>query len=1133
MQDINIKLTAEVKEFLDATKAAKDSLGNIKTTNDQMKESLNTSFDNAAKDSGKLAQQAAAVNKLLNEQQKQLSDLIKYQQVLKKAQDSTNDPAKAKQYKEEIKQVDTEIKRLSGSLSGLSDKQQGVTKTGLLLASGLAAIGAAAIAATKACIQAAAATEQYRISFQTLTGSLAEGNKLFDDLIKLSANTPFELPQLQEAAKSLVAFGFGAQETITTLTALGDISAGVGQDKLPQLVSALGKVRATTRLTGESLQSFSDAGVPLLQVLADKGGVSVRQIQKDISAGKISFEETQAAIQSMSESGGKFFGLMEKQSKSLSGQLSNLKDAVGQLASDLGSILIPILKYTVGGLNGWIAAVKDGLGLSKDQNQAVEEQGEKFNSLVGVLKDVNSSYGSKQKAIATLKQEYPELIKGINLQTAGEAELNAIMMQGNITMKARIALNNKNSELTKVQSDLRKEYEQEAKTIEFIAIWEKQRAINAKEGGDTKQAEIALEKGKNFLERIRLNIGVLEAKEKLFGAESKTLSGGRNTSTITATGGDDDGKKEADKQKKIYEQLLKIDFDNIEKRKLQNKKGFDKELAELEGELNRQIEVQKKFQSETDNSKQGKTNRLLSNEIILKEKQDFETQKIELVARYAIEEINLRNEIADTLLKGQEKEETAALRAKEAFLKKIDNLQNGAEKIQRQEQAETAYQEALMQIKDKYALELINRNEKEDLEELDTMKTQFANILDAEEKKFKATKHGEEDITKFKAEQAHKQELIALELAKKELEIKVNSAKARLGVGTKEEQEAAQIAFDRLQAQLDQKTKQLTGERSKTGTEGGKKGNKKDQTLFELLGFSEDDAVALEKNVGKMVGYVNQLADARLKAADSAVKAAERQVEAAENALDREIKLGEAGFASNVSLKQRQLEEAKKTEQEALENKKKVARANLVVDSAQQASSIGVAAANLYKTWATLPFGVGLIAAGAQVASLIALISGVVAKSKAINTGYFEQGGQGRVGSDGVIIGNRHSDGGVPLEVEGGEFFASDGKRFGVVNRKMTDKHWSLLDAVNRDDKGAMFNYLSNMVELDRSFPDKFAASQHAKTVVINNSNVDETNRLLKQILSEARKDKTGAEITDLGDRVRIVRGNKTTILKK
>jgi DNA anti-recombination protein RmuC len=84
MQDINIKLTAEVKEFLDATKAAKDSLGNIKTTNDQMKESLSTSFDNAAKDSGKLAQQAAAVNKLLNEQQKQLSDLDQVSASLKK-----------------------------------------------------------------------------------------------------------------------------------------------------------------------------------------------------------------------------------------------------------------------------------------------------------------------------------------------------------------------------------------------------------------------------------------------------------------------------------------------------------------------------------------------------------------------------------------------------------------------------------------------------------------------------------------------------------------------------------------------------------------------------------------------------------------------------------------------------------------------------------------------------------------------------------------------------------------------------------------------------------------------------------------------------------------------------------------
>jgi tape measure domain-containing protein len=1034
--------------------------------------------------------------------------LIKYQQVLKKAQDSTNDPAKAKQYKEEIKQVDTEIKRLSGSLSGLSDKQQGVSKTGLLLASGLAAIGAAAIAATKACIQAAAATEQYRISFQTLTGSLAEGNKLFDDLIKLSANTPFELPQLQEAAKSLVAFGFGAEETITTLTALGDISAGVGQDKLPQLVSALGKVRATTRLTGESLQSFSDAGVPLLQVLADKGGVSVRQIQKDISAGKISFEETQAAIQSMSESGGKFFGLMEKQSKSLSGQWSNLKDSVGQLAGELGTVLLPLLKSVVNQINNSISAWKELFGIKKltgnDEIENVKALQNNFNKYLAVLRDVKSQPFQVSEALNALQQGYPEFIKGSKLAQGAIEEINKAQERSNKLFELK-------NQITVKQLEL----DQQKKNLEKI-------------GGDlspeTKQGRI------DEIKRTADQISVLNKRyQDLAGTGGKKEDGGTDISSEQENA----AKKYAEREKKIAEDLLKIDFELNEKRKLQNKKGFEKDLTELQINLDKQLKTLTDYENELGNDPKAKLIREQIGKLKVKEQEDFEKAKLDLQVKYVYEAARIRAEIEDSLLQGQQKEQQSALRELEYLIAKINLLGDQSEKDRLTEQATEQHFEKIRSIEDKYYLKLVDTREKEDLEELDTMKTQFANILDAEDEKFNATKHGEEDITKFKAEQAHKQEIIALELAKKELEIKVNSAKARLGVGTKEEQEAAQIAFDRLQAQLDQKTKQLTGERSKTGTEGGKKGNKKDQTLFELLGFSEDDAVALEKNVGKMVGYVNQLADARLKAADSAVKAAERQVEAAENALDREIKLGEAGFASNVSLKQRQLEEAKKTEQEALENKKKVARANLVVDSAQQASSIGVAAANLYKTWATLPFGVGLIAAGAQVASLIALISGVVAKSKAINTGYFEQGGQGRVGSDGVIIGNRHSDGGVPLEVEGGEFFASDGKRFGVVNRKMTDKHWSLLDAVNRDDKGAMFNYLSNMVELDRSFPDKFAASQHAKTVVINNSNVDETNRLLKQILSEARKDKTGAEITDLGDRVRIVRGNKTTILKK
>jgi tape measure domain-containing protein len=1100
MQDINIKISAEVKEFLDATKAAKDSLGNIKTTNDQMKESLSASFDNAAKDSGKLAQQAAVVNKLLGEQEKQLSDLIKYQQVLKKAQDATNDPTKARQYKDEIKNVDTEIKRLSSSLSGLGEKNQFISKTGLLLAAGITAIATAAISAGKACIQAAAATEQYRISFQTLTGSLAEGNKLFDDLIKLAANTPFELPQLQEAAKSLTAFGFSSGETIKTLTSLGDISAGVGQDKLPQLVAALGKVKATSKLTGEALQSFSDAGVPLLQVLADKGGVSVRQIQKDISAGKVSFEETQAAIQSMSESGGKFFGLMEKQSKSLAGQWSNLKDGIGQLASDLGSILLPALSAILKQVNNSIDAWKELFGIKKfagtDELGQIQALQNNFNKYLNVLRDVKSQPFQVEESLNALQQGYPEFVKGAKLAKGAIEEINKAQQRGNELFAIKNQIGQKQLDLDK-----------QKKKLEAI-------------GGDispsTKQGLI------DEIGRTVNELTVLQSKyDKLAGTGAK-----KSTEAFVDEGA---AAKKAQLEKKIGEDLLKINFDIDEKRKLQNKHGFEKDLAELQINLDRQLKVLADFEKKTVDPKL----RAQINAIKLKEQEDFEKAKLDLTVKYLYEAAKLRQEIEDSLLKGQQKEEAAALRDYEAFIDKINKLPDGKEKNGLKEQATLQHFERLRAIEDKYAIELINRNEKEDLAELDLMKIQFENIKDAQEQKFNQTKHGEAEITKFKAEQAKLQEIIALELAKKELEIKVNSAAARLGIGTAEEQAAAQAVFDNLQAQLSQKTSQLTNVRGAKTTTKDKKGEK---NLFQLLGFSEDDSKEMQKNADRIISEIEKVEAARLKAADSAVQVAEKQVKAAETALDREIKLGEAGFASNVTLKQMELEQAKKNEAEALENKKKIARQNLIIDTAQQASSIGVSASNLIRTWSTLPFGVGLIAAGAQIAGLIAVIANVVERSKAINTGVFEKGGQGRVGKDGVIIGNRHSDGGVPLEVEGGEFFATDGKKFGVVNRKMTDKHWSLLDAINRDDKGAMFNYMSNMVELDRSLPDRLEANRNAKISVTNNISVrelQENNAILRQLLAEARKDKSGAVITDLGDRVRIQRGSKTTIMKK
>uniref|UniRef100_UPI002B1DFA00 tape measure protein n=1 Tax=Pseudomonas atacamensis TaxID=2565368 RepID=UPI002B1DFA00 len=80
------------------------------------------------------------------------------------------------------------------------------------------------------------------------------------ELTKFAASTPFELKGLETASKQLLAYGFEQKQVLPNLKALGDIAAGVGMDKLPQLILAFGQVKAATRLTGNELRQFTEAG---------------------------------------------------------------------------------------------------------------------------------------------------------------------------------------------------------------------------------------------------------------------------------------------------------------------------------------------------------------------------------------------------------------------------------------------------------------------------------------------------------------------------------------------------------------------------------------------------------------------------------------------------------------------------------------------------------------------------------------------------------------------------------------------------------------------------------------------------------------------------------------------------------
>lgn len=216
-----------------------------------------------------------------------------------------------------------------------------------VIKSTLAGIGVAVGAATAAIgylLNEAGEDEQTLIAFETMMGSAETAQKKLEELKDFAKNTPFDLKGLKVASQRLLAYSFDAEELIPTLSALGDISSGVGKDKLPNLILALGQVRAATRLTGMELRQFTEAGVPLLDELSKAMGKPPKEIQEMISAGKVPYEMVKTAIFNLTKEGGRFHNLMAKQSKSLLGLWSNFLDYINIISIEIGNSLLPEAK---------------------------------------------------------------------------------------------------------------------------------------------------------------------------------------------------------------------------------------------------------------------------------------------------------------------------------------------------------------------------------------------------------------------------------------------------------------------------------------------------------------------------------------------------------------------------------------------------------------------------------------------------------------------------------------------------------------------------------------------------------------------------------------------------------------------
>lgn len=211
----------------------------------------------------------------------------------------------------------------------------------------------AAVAASwetlKTAVTGAGKKEQLSISFETFLGSAEKAKSVLADLKEFEAKTPFEAEQVNNAGRALLAFGFSTDEIIPKLRRIGDVASGTGKD-FNELALIYGKAKASGLIQGEELNQLAEAGIPIYAELGKVLGVSESKIRKLGEEGKIQFSDLEKVFENLTNTGGRFAGLMERQSQSQQGLYSTLKSSFDTLLTNLGLALQPAIKDVLQGL---------------------------------------------------------------------------------------------------------------------------------------------------------------------------------------------------------------------------------------------------------------------------------------------------------------------------------------------------------------------------------------------------------------------------------------------------------------------------------------------------------------------------------------------------------------------------------------------------------------------------------------------------------------------------------------------------------------------------------------------------------------------------------------------------------------
>lgn len=248
-----------------------------------------------------------------------------------------------------------------------------------------------------------ASIEQYQTSFEVMTGSAEKATQITQQLKQIAANTPFELPQLADTTQLLMNYGFTADDAMKKMQMLGDISQG-SADKMTRIATAYGQMSSAGKVSLEDVKQMIEAGFNPLQEISKSTGESMASLYDRISDSSLSVDEITASMERSTSAGGKYFQSMDKQSQTLNGKISTLKDTFNEFAGKAMQGLSDVLSNTV------IPALTGVLSHS-DEIMAV------LNTLLPVIVAVGSAFASWK--IVNFIQDIPKMIGSVKTAILG------------------------------------------------------------------------------------------------------------------------------------------------------------------------------------------------------------------------------------------------------------------------------------------------------------------------------------------------------------------------------------------------------------------------------------------------------------------------------------------------------------------------------------------------------------------------------------------------------------------------------------------------------------------------------------------------------------------------------------------